>query len=158
MNCCYLTVKEYLDRIVKSAAHIRESPLRIAALIVLAIIIFSVLVALLVILTPKGTFEVECIQCGGRDGNLVIMEGSNATFDVVVKVNDKDGNAVENATVKIYGGNEKAYAKTDGNGTAVISVSATLEQGEQSKFLKVVVEKSGFKKYVESDFVVVARG
>jgi len=151
-------VKEYLDKIAKSAASIRESPLRIAALIVLAIIIFSVLAALLVILTPKGTFEVECIQCGGRDGNLFIANGTSATFDVVVEVNDKDGNAVENATVKIYGGSEKAYAKTNADGTAVVNVDVTLNQGEQSAFLKVVVEKSGFKKYVESDFVVVTRG
>jgi len=149
---------KYIDRIAKSVACIRESPLRIAALIILAIIIFSVLVALLVILTPKGTFEVECIQCGGRDGNLFIASEANANFDVVVKVNDKDGNAVENATVKIYGGVEKAYAKTNADGIAVVNVTIAPDQIEQSAFLKVVVEKSGFKKYVRSDFVVVTRG
>lgn len=149
---------KYIDRITKSVAHIRDSPIRIAALIVLAIIIFSILVALLVVLTPKETFEVECIQCGGRDGNLFITSEVNANFNVVVKVNDKDGNAVENATVKIYGGIEKAYAKTNADGIAVVNVSVTLDQGEQSAFLKVRVEKSGFRKYVEPDFVVVTRG
>lgn len=157
MNWRYLLVEKYLDRISESVVRMRESPRRIAAIVILTIIIFSILVALLFILSPKENFQVECIQCGGRDGNLVIMEGTNASFDIVVKVSDDSGNAVENATVKIYGGDEKAYAKTGADGIAVVKVNATLEQGEQSGFLKVVVEKSGFRRYTDSSFVVLAR-
>jgi len=150
-------VKDHWDRFILSFKDIRKSPLRLAALIILAIVIFSVLIALIVIFTPKGTFEVECIQCGGRDGNLVIISGTQASFDVVVKVTDANNTAVENATVKIAGGDETASAKTDVGGMAVIHVNATIEQGEQSAFLKVIVGKSGFKKYVGANFIVVAR-
>ncbi len=157
MNCRYILVNEYWDRLRESASNLKESPIRIAALVILAVIIFLVLVAILMVSSPKDTFDVECIQSAGRDGNLVTISGTQASFDVIVKVSDSGGNAVANATVKISGGDGTASAKTDKEGMANISVSVTLEQGQQAAFLKVTVEKSGFKTYSEPNFVVVAR-
>lgn len=157
MNCRYSIVNEYWDRLRESASNLKESPMRLAAIIILAVIIFLILVAILMISSPKNTFEVECIQSAGRDGNLVIIPGTRASFDVIVKVDDSEGNTVANATVKISGGDETASAKTNAEGMATVNVSVTLEPGEQSAFLKVTVEKSGFKRYSEQNFVVVAR-
>ncbi len=157
MHYRYSTVNEYWDRLKEGATGLKKSPLRLAALVILAIIIFSVLVALLVVMTPKENFKVECIQCGGRDGNLVTISGTQASFDAVVQVEDSSGNAVANATVKIVGGDETASAKTNSDGMATVHVNVTLEQGKQSAFLKVITEKSGFKKYAESNFIVIAR-
>ncbi|MEA2054042.1 MAG: hypothetical protein U9O96_02835 [Candidatus Thermoplasmatota archaeon] len=150
-------MKEYWEKFVVSLEDIRKSPSRIIALIALAVIIFSLLVAITFLTAPKKTFVVECIQCQGRDGNLVIVSGAGEqSFDVVVNVVDKDGNAVENANVKLVGSSSSS-ARTDPEGMAIVHVTVALDAGEQSTSLKAIVEKSGFKKYVESNFVVIAR-
>ena len=137
----------------------RKSPLRLLVVIVLAIIIFSLLVAMVFLLSPKDRFRVECLQVNGKDGNLFVVDSDEqyVTFNVILNVRDCDNMSVDKARVTLSGGDSKAKGVTDEDGLVAVSLDAIIPIGDYMTPFKVKVEKNGFNTYVENNFVIVAR-
>ena len=139
---------------------LRRSPRLLGALVVLAVIIFVILVAVLMVTTPEHSFMVTCRECNGRFGDLVLVEGDGVVTErvaVVVEVTDEAGLAVPNATVTLQAEDEKVTAKTDELGVASLAVNATLSAEEMQTFLSLSVDKSNFYDYGSDAFVTVVR-
>lgn len=145
-------IKAYLESM-------RKSPLRLLIVIVLAIIIFSLLVAMVFLLSSKNSFRVECLQINGRDGNLYVVSSDEqyVTLNVVFEVRDRDNASVDKASVALSGEGGEAKGETDEEGLVTISLDAIILIGDYMTPFKVTVEKNGFNTYVEHNFVIVAR-
>ena len=126
----------------------------------LAVIIFVILVALLMVTTPEHSFSVTCQECNGRFGDLVLVDGDGLVTErvaVVVAVTDEAGVAVPNATVTLKAEDEKAKATTDEMGVASLVVNATLAGEDMQTFLSLSVDKSNFYDYSSDAFVTIVR-
>ena len=155
---CFVFVN-YLERIKAQLESMRKSPLRLLAVVIFAVIIFSLLVAMVFLVSPKEKLQVECLQVNGRNGNLFTVSSNEQyiSLQVVVEVRDSDNASVDEASVTFSGGEGKAKGKTDAQGKVTISMDAIFPVGENMIPFKVEVGKNGFKTYVEHNFVIVAR-
>lgn len=150
----------FLQRLQAFIGRLRRSPRLLGALVVLAVIIFVILVALLMVTTPEHSFMVTCQECNGRFGDLVLVDGDGVLSEqvvVVVEVTDEAGLAVPNATVTLKAEDENAKATTDEMGVASLTVNATLAAGEMQTFLSLSVDKSNFYDYSSDAFVTIVR-
>lgn len=154
---CYFFVN-YWEKLLSSVKSVKKQPLRLLAIFILAIIIFSLLVVIVYLASPKENFQVECLQINGKDGNLLTVESNEqvVSLTVVLEVKDSNNKSVEGAKVTLSGGNAKATGKTNEDGRVTLFLNATLGTEKTTPFT-VKVEKNGFERYTKHDFVLVVK-
>lgn len=148
------------ERLIASMQHMRRSPLRLLAVVVLAILIFAALVVVMYHAEPDHSFEVTCLQAQGREGDLVVVAGEGplqTSVEVVVAVVDEEGKAVANATVKMTGIEDGPEAMTDSQGLATLTFDVLLEAEEEVRHVGVKVSKSTFKTFRDHSLVTIVR-
>lgn len=150
----------FVQRLQASVDRLRRSPRLIIALVVLAVVIFAILLALTMVTTPEHSFTVTCLECNGRLGDLVVVEGDGVVTRRVaatLEVTDEEGMAVANATVTLRSDDDKAQAETNETGVVSLAVNATLPADASQTFLSCSVHKSNFYDYGSDAIVTVAR-
>jgi len=150
------------ETLFKDKRGIEGLPMRLIIILVIAVAVIAALMALLGSFHPKGTLSVECVSCQGNPGNLATISGTGEQtlppFEVVIKVTDSNGDPVDGASVTLTGANGAGSGKTGSDGQATITVTgAKLNANENEESMKVTVTASGYHKYTEEDFVIIAR-
>ncbi len=150
----------FVQRLRAFAGRLRRSPRLLGALVVLAVLIFVVLFALMMVTTPEHSFTVTCVECNGRYGDLVVVEGDGMVtrhVEAVVRVSDEDGLAVANASVTLESGDEEREAETNMSGMARLAVNVTLPADVMQTYLSLSASKSNFHDYDSDAIVTVVR-
>lgn len=150
----------FVQRLQAFVGRLRRSPRLIGALVVLAVVIFAVLLVLTMVTTPEHSFTVTCLECNGRYGDLVVVDGDGVVTERVVatvQVSDGEGMAVANASVTLRSDDDKAQVETNETGVAMLAVNVTLPADASQSFLSVSVSKSNFHGYSSDGFVTVVR-
>ena len=153
-------MKAVHEKLVLSVQRMRNSPVYIIAIIVLAILIFAMLAFVFLMAEPDHSFQVECLQLQGREGDLVVVSGTGTlrpSVVTVISVVDETGKPVVNATVKITGTEGSAMAETNETGHVTISFIKTLAADEQTVFAGIKVKKNNFKTYDDDWFITIVR-
>ncbi|MFO8132913.1 MAG: hypothetical protein R6U10_03120 [Thermoplasmatota archaeon] len=150
----------FVQRLLAFAGRLRRSPRLLGALVVLAVLIFVVLLALMMVTTPEHSFTVTCVECNGRYGDLVVVEGESMVtrhVEAVVRVSDEDGLAVANASVTLHSGDDEMEAKTNLSGVVRLAVNVTLPADVMETYLSLSASKSNFHDYSSDAVVTVVR-
>jgi len=148
------------ERLVLSVQQMRDSPVYIVAVIVLAILIFAALAIVFLSAEPDHSFQVDCLQVQGREGDLVVVSGEDIlrpSVATVISVVDETGKPVINATVQITGADDSATATTDETGHVTISFVKTMAADKQTVFAGIKVKKDNFKTYDDDWFITIVR-
>ncbi len=149
-----------MQRLQAFVDRLRGSPRLLGALVVLAVLIFVVLLALVMVTSPEHSFSVTCLECNGRYGDLVVVEGDGIVSErvaVVVAVSDEEGMAVANASVTLCADDDEMEAMTNETGVATLAVNASVPADAMQVFLSLSVSKSNFHDYGSDAFVTVVR-
>ena len=153
-------MKAVRDRLVLSVQRMHDSPVYIIAIIVLAILIFAMLAFVFLMAEPDHSFQVDCLQVQGREGDLVVVSGEGIlrpSIATVIFVVDETGKPVVNATVKITGTDNPSTAATDETGHVTISFIKTMAADKQTVFAGINVKKNNFKTYDDDWFITIVR-
>ncbi len=150
----------FVQRLQAFIGRLRRSPRLLGALVVLAVVIFAILLALTMVTTPEHSFSVTCVECNGRFGDLVVVDGDGMVTErvsAVLHVTDEHGMAVANATVTLRSDQEKARAQSNESGMVTLTVNATLPADASRMFLSLSVSKSNFYDYGTDAIVTLTR-
>lgn len=152
----------FKNRWLKDKRGIEGLPMRLIIIVVVAAAVLAAILAMIGIVNPKGTLNVECISVNGNDGNLYTISGNGEItcpdFEVVVKVTNSKGDPISGATVTLTGANGAGSNRTGDNGITRITVkNVKLNANENIEYMDVTVTASGYHNYNEENFIVISR-
>lgn len=87
----------------------------------------------------------------------IITSGDSEDFDISVYVTDRDGRPITGALVIIKGLGDVGSDKTNTEGNVDITVTSTLQDGQNEGYLDISVKYSCFETFSQTSMIKVVR-
>jgi len=88
----------------------------------------------------------------------IIDSGDSKDFDIDINVKDREGHPIGEAFVMIKGLGDIESGLTDVNGEVTISITATLQSGQNEGYLDLTVKRGCFETFSQNSMIKVVRG
>ena len=90
--------------------------------------------------------------------NIIPSDLDEYEFSIDVKIADRDGYAIKDASVLIKGLGDAVSDTTDSNGKVILKIKPRLENGVNEGYLDIVVKAGCMEKFSEEKMVKIIRG